>query len=409
MRYDVIVVGAGPAGSTAARECASLGLDVLIVDKAEFPRDKPCGGGVTWRASELLPFDLTPVIERMIFGINVSVRRSKGFTRRSPQTITFLTQRSHLDAFLLEKAVEAGAVLREGSPVQGIERFEDHVVVRTSGEVFEGRALVAADGANGPTSRMAGVDVQPVHDLALEGNITPKGEFPKEWEDVLGLDFGSPPGGYGWIFPKGDHLNIGIGGWNYLGPSLRARLKHLVRFYGYDPEEMWGLRGHHLPLLSSTRPLVDGNMLIVGDAGGLLDPITGEGIYAAIWSGQVAAEHLALYVAGEVPTLDAYRAQVERELLPDLQVSRQFHDLFHLSPRFYMAIERRTSILWRLACRILLGQQTYAGAMAQHRVIATLIDLVSDLVRVTPRLQKIAGIPQPAPPQRFFLHSAHDR
>ena len=174
-------------------------------------------------------------------------------------------------------------------------------------------------------------------------------------------------------------------------------------------EEMWGLRGHHLPILRSTRPLVDGNMLIVGDAGGLLDPITGEGIYAAIWSGLVAAEHLALYVAGEVPTLDAYRLQVERELLPDLQVSRQFHDLFHLSPRFYMAIERRTSIIWRLACRILLGQQTYAGVMAQHRFVATVIDLVSDLVRVTPRLQKMAGIRDPAPPQRFFLHSAHDR
>ena len=73
-----------------------------------------------------------------------------------------------------------------------------------------------------------------------------------------------------------------------------------------------------------------------------------------------------------------------------------------------MAIERRTSILWRLACRVLLGEQTYAGVLAQHRVIATLIDVVSDLVRVSPRLQRIAGLRDPAPPQRFFLHSAHD-
>ena len=408
MRYDVIVVGAGPAGSTAARECASRGLSVLVLDKAEFPRDKPCGGGITWRASELLPFDLMPVVERMIFGITMSVRRTKSFTRRSPQTISFLTQRTRLDAFLLQKALEAGATLREGSPVQSVERFPDHVVVRSRSEAFEARALVAADGANGPTTKMAGVDVNLVQGIALEGNITPANGFPKEWEDVLGLDFGSPPGGYGWIFPKEDHLNIGIGGWKYLGPTLRDRLKQLVRFYGYDPDEMWGLRGHHLPILRSTLPLVDGNMLLVGDAGGLLDPISGEGIYAAIWSGQIAAEHLALYVAGEVPNLNAYRLQVERELLPDLQVSRQFHDLFHLSPRFYLAIERRTSILWTLVCRVLLGQETYAGVMAQHRVIATLIDFVSDLVRVNPRLQRIAGLRDPAPPQRFFLHSAHD-
>ena len=408
MRYDVIVVGAGPAGSTAARECASRGLSVLVLDKAEFPRDKPCGGGITWRASELLPFDLMPVVERVIFGITMSVRRTKSFTRRSPQTISFLTQRTRLDAFLLQKAVEAGATLREGSPVQSVERFPDHVVVRTRSEAFEARALVAADGANGPTTKMAGVDVNLVQGIALEGNITPTNGFPKEWEDVLGLDFGSPPGGYGWIFPKEDHLNIGIGGWKYLGPTLRDRLKQLVRFYGYDPDEMWGLRGHHLPILRSTRPLVDGNMLLVGDAGGLLDPISGEGIYAAIWSGQIAADHLAQYVAGEVPNLNAYRLQVERELLPDLQVSRQFHDLFHLSPSFYMAIERRTSILWTLVCRVLLGQQTYADVMARHRVIATLIDFVSDLVRVNPRLQRIAGLRDPAPPQRFFLHSAHD-
>ena len=408
MRYDVLVAGAGPAGSTVARECASRGLSVLVLDKAEFPRDKPCGGGVTWRASELLPFDLMPVVERVIFGITMSVRRKKSFTRRSPQTITFLTQRARFDAFLLQKAVEAGAVLREGTPVQGVERFPDHVVVRSRGETFEARALVAADGANGPTARMAGVDAQLVQGIAVEGNITPRNGFPKEWEDVLGLDFGSPPGGYGWIFPKEDHLNIGIGGWKYTGPTLRDGLKQLVRYYGYDPAEMWGVRGHHLPLLQSTRPLVDGNMLLVGDTGGLLDPITGEGIYAAIWSGQIAAKHLALYVAGEVPSLVPYRLQVERELLPDLQVSRQFHDVFHLSPRFYMAVERRTSIIWKMACRVLLGQETYAGVMAQHRAVATLLDLVSDLVRVSPRLQRIAGLRDPAPPQRFFLHGAHD-
>lgn len=408
MRYDVLVAGAGPAGSTVARECASRGLSVLVLDKAEFPRDKPCGGGVTWRASELLPFDLMPVVERVIFGITMSVRRKKSFTRRSPQTITFLTQRARFDAFLLQKAVEAGAVLREGTPVHGVERFPDHVVVRSRGETFEARALVAADGANGPTARMAGVDAHLVQGIAIEGNITPRNGFPKEWEDVLGLDFGSPPGGYGWIFPKEDHLNIGIGGWKYTGPTLRDKLKQLARYYGYDPAEMWGVRGHHLPLLQSTRSLVDGNMLLVGDTGGLLDPITGEGIYAAIWSGQIAAKHLALYVAGEVPSLVPYRLQVERELLPDLQVSRQFHDVFHLSPRFYMAIERRTSIIWKMACRVLLGQETYAGVMAQHRAVATLLDLVSDLVRVSPRLQRIAGLRDPAPPQRFFLHGAHD-
>ena len=407
MRYDVIVVGAGPAGSTTARECASRGLSVLMLDKAEFPRDKPCGGAVTPRAAELLPFDIKPVVERVVFGMHLSVRHSKGFTRRSPREVTYLTQRLHLDSFLLDRALDAGATLRQRAPVREVERYSSHVVVRTADETFEGRALVAADGANGSTARLAGMDPALIHGIALEGNVTPRGPFPKEWEDVLGLDVGSIPGGYGWIFPKGDHLNIGLGGWKYVGPSLRERLEELARFYGFDAADLWGLRGHHLPIRRQTSPLVDGNLLLVGDAGGLLDPLTGEGIYAAIWSGRTAAQHLAAYVAGEVPNLDGYRREVERELVPDLIVSRQFKDLFHLTPGLFLAVMRRTSVLWGLTCRLLRGEQTYAGVMRAHSITATIIDFISDLVRVTPRLQRIAGLRDPAPPQRFFHRSAH--
>jgi flavin-dependent dehydrogenase len=220
------------------------------------------------------------------------------------------------------------------------------------------------------------------------------------------MDFGSTPGGYGWIFPKGDHLNIGVGGWKYLGPSLRSRLDRLVRFYGFDPDDLRGLRGHHLPLRQPSSPLVDGNVLLVGDAAGLLDPFTGEGIYAAIWSGRTAARHLEEYVAGEVEDLSGYGLEVERELVPDLRISRQFQDLFHLTPAAYMRLERATSIIWGLACRILRGEQTYAGVMQNHTTLATIVEFVSDLVRVSPFLQRAAGLEDPAPPQRFFLHSS---
>ena len=406
MRYDVIVVGAGPAGSTAARECANRGLSVLLLDKAEFPRDKPCGGGVTIRAAHLLPFDVMPVVERVIFGMYLTVGGSKGFARHSPQEVTYLTQRVRLDSFLLDRAMEAGVTLRQRAPVREIDRRRSHVVVSTSGETFEGCTLVAADGANGQTARLAGLDVGLYHGIALEGNISPKGEFPKEWESVLGLDFGATPGGYGWNFPKGDHLNLGIGGWKHIGPTLRARLDQVVRFYGFDPEDMWGLRGHHLPLRRSASPLVDGNLLLVGDAAGLLDPFTGEGIYAAIWSGRAASQHLAECVGGVVDDLDGYREEVERELLPDLRVSHRFHDLFYLSPTSYILVERLTEIIWRLACRILRGEQTYAEVMLNHPTLATAIDFVSDLVRVTPFLQRVGGLQDPSPPQRFFLRGA---
>jgi len=410
MRYDVIVVGAGPAGSTTAREAASRGLSVLMLDKAEFPRDKPCGGGVTIRAAGLLPFEITPVVERVIFGMRVSVRRSKKFIdRRSDRELTYLTQRSRFDAFLVEKAIESGVTFRQRSAVTELVRYPTHVVVRTPSEVFEGTTLVAADGANGVTAKLAGVDVALTQGIAFEGNVTPSGEFPKQWEDMLGLDLGGTPGGYGWIFPKGDHLNIGIGGWKHTGPSLRSRLTELVHFYGFDHSDMWGMRGHHLPIRRSGSPLVDGNVVLVGDAAGLLDPMSGEGIFAAIWSGGAAARHLKAYLSGEAPDLDGYRQEVERDLIPDLLVSRRFHDLFHLTPGIYIGLERRTSIIWQLACRIMLGEQTYTGVMQMHPKIATVVEFLSDLVRVTPFLQRLSGQRDPAPPQRFFQRTAQHR
>src|SRR5690348_5347130 len=107
--YDAIVVGAGPAGSTAAREIASRGGSVLLLERARFPRDKPCGGGVTPRAARRLPFDLAPVVERAVDGVYFSLKLRSGFTRRSGATLTYLTQRRLLDAFLVRQAECAGA------------------------------------------------------------------------------------------------------------------------------------------------------------------------------------------------------------------------------------------------------------------------------------------------------------
>jgi geranylgeranyl reductase family protein len=407
LRYDVIVVGAGPAGSTTALECAGRGLSVLLLDRAEFPRAKPCGGAVTKGAYDLLPVDISPVVERVIFGLDLTVRQSIRVSRRSPVVITYLTQRRRLDAFLVERAVEAGATLRERALLRQVERHPSHVTVRTSDGVFEGRALVAADGANGSTALLAGMDVGLLKGIALEGNVSTNGPFPERWESAMGMDFGDAPGGYGWIFPKGDHLNFGVAGWKYLGPSLRARLDRLVRFYGFDPDDLRSLRGHHLPIRQPSSPLTNGNVLLVGDAAGLLDPFTGEGIRAAIWSGQAAARHLEEYVGGEVEDLSGYRSDVERELVPDLRISRQFQDLFQLTPAMYMRVERATAVLWGLVCRILRGEQTYAGVMQNHTTLATIVEFVSDLVRVTPYLQRAAGLREPAPPQRFFLGSSH--
>lgn len=402
MRYDVIVSGVGPAGSTAARECAERGLSVLMLDKAEFPRDKPCGGGVTVRAAKLLPFKITGVVERMISGVSFAVGQRHRFTRAYSDKVTYLTQRSRLDNFLAERAVDAGAVFRQREAVLQVERHPTHVVVRTADSVFEGSTLVAADGANGRTAKLAGVDVRLLHGIAMEGNVTPPDGIPGEWQDAIGFDFGGMPGGYGWLFPKGDHLNIGLGGWHYVGPMLRERLDQLIRFYGFDPADAWGLRAYHLPLRQAGSPLVDGNVVLVGDAAGLIDPMTGEGIYAAFWSGAAAARQLAAYLGSEAPDLGGYYREMEQGLLPELRVSRQFHDIYHLWPGLFVGVERRTSILWKSMVRLLRGEETYLTLSRKLGPVWPIVEFVSDLIRVAPPLRRMSGLRDPAPPERFF-------
>ncbi len=362
MRYDVIVAGAGPAGSTTARECAARGLSVLLLEKAAFPRDKPCGGGVSIRAARLLPFDLSPVVERTAYGVRFSLRQSRGFVRSSSEPLTFLTQRAALDTFLAEQAVRAGAVLRERTPVRAVESCGTHIAVSAGHETFEGRTLVAADGANGPTGRLAGVPIMRRLEIAYETNVRPIGQG-AQWQTMIGLDLGSPPGGYGWMFPRGDHVNIGVGGWLHTAPRLRALLDGLIRFYGFDPSTMWGVRGYHLPVRRPEAPLVWGNVLLTGDAAGLLDPLTGEGIHAAICSGRAAASHLAGYLDGAAPDLQGYTRELAAELLPDLDVAARLHATIDRTPGAFFAGVRLVPPAWELICRILRGDQTYIGVV----------------------------------------------
>lgn len=386
MQYDVIIVGAGPAGSTTARECASRGLSVLLLDRAEFPRDKPCGGGVNVRTARLLPFDLADVTECVVTGLRVSVNRCSVFDRTSSEPLSYLTQRRLLDTFLVEKAVAAGATLRERTSARSVERTRSNVTVRAGSETFQARTLVAADGANGPTARLAGIAVPRSLGIALEGNITPDC-YPPTWRNIFGIDVGATPGGYGWLFPKGDHVNVGVGGWYHIGPTLRPRLDEMTRFYGFDPDLLWGVRGHPLPVRVPTAPLVDGNILLVGDSAGLLDPLTGEGIYAAVWSGRSAAEHLTAYLRDQVSTLDGYRRAIETDLVPDLRVSTQLHYLFHTMPPAWAQLVRRSSRAWRLVCALMTGDFTYAGIRTRSGLIALGLDVGTAGIQTLARMR----------------------
>lgn len=359
MTYDAVVIGAGPAGSTAARLLAASGASVLLLDRARFPRDKPCGGGVTVRAAREIELDLSPVIERTIYGATVSVRLRRRFHRRYHLPLTFMTQRCRLDAFLADRAVAAGADFRDGAAVNSIDLDSTGTAVRAGTDVYHGRTLIGADGANGPTARALGLAPLREVAVALEGNVPADERTAARWEQDIALELGSSPGGYGWLFPKADHLNIGVGGWQRVAPSLRRRLADLCRAYGFDPGRLQELRGYRLPMRRPGSAIVHGPALLAGDAAGLIDPLSGEGIFAAARSGRLAAAAVQRYLGGDINALAAYQKAVDREIMADVEISMRLQAIFNDVPDLCIAAMQHSDRFWRALCRLVRGETTY--------------------------------------------------
>jgi len=289
-RFDVLVAGAGPAGSATAIHLARAGASVLLVDRAEFPRDKPCGGGLTGRALRFIPCAVDPVVEHVVDRLVVRAGYARKVTRTSGERLIDMTQRRRLDLHLAEQAVAAGAQFHDGVAVTGIEVDGEGVSACVAGWRVRASFLVGADGANGVVAKAAGLGEGIVRGVALEGNV-PWGELDRSgYARTAWVELGIVPGGYGWVFPKGDHANLGVGGWLSEGPSLRAHLERLAKAHHVDPSALENVRGHRLPMRELGAPAARGRVLLVGDAAGLVDPLSGDGMYEGFVSARLAAE-----------------------------------------------------------------------------------------------------------------------
>jgi geranylgeranyl reductase family protein len=357
--YDVIVAGAGPAGTTSARLLARKGARVLMLDKAQFPRDKPCGGGVTFRADDALDLDLSPVTEREVFSVRFSANMKRPFNRTSANLLARMTQRSRLDAYLAEQATSAGVDFRDGVPVREITMTETGAEVRANGDIYISRILIGADGVNGAAATALGLAPAAEHAVALEANYPLDAALSREWDQKIALDLGGVPGGYCWVFPKDDHLNIGVGGWKSVGPTLRDRLQAYTRHLGLDPSRLAGHRGYQLPLRRDGSPVVRGNALLVGDAAALVDPLSGEGIWAAFVSGRLAAEEAHRLLTGDVPDLSGYQRALETEMHDEIIASRRLMAILQRLPAPTVLMLKYNGLFWRYLTQIIRGELTY--------------------------------------------------
>jgi geranylgeranyl reductase family protein len=352
-RYDVIVVGAGPAGSTTAYRLARAGARVYLVDRARFPRDKPCGGGLTLRAVRELPFSVEPVVEDRVHTLELGFRYGRRWSRDAEEPLILMTQRRRLDAYLVEQAVEAGAEFRDGAKVTAV---DPDGAVALEGERLEAEVVVGADGANGITARSLG---HPPHEhgVALEGNVDYEHAARERFGGRAVVELGAVPGGYAWVFPKGDHVNVGVGGWQSEGPRLRERLRELCVAFGVVEANVHDLRGHRLPMRGATRRPVKKRVLLVGDAAGLVDPLSGDGMYEAFVSGRLAADAALELLEGEASDLEQYAGRFAEVFAPLEKVSWRAKLAFERFPTLAFRLAT-TNLSWRLFQAVVRGDQS---------------------------------------------------
>jgi flavin-dependent dehydrogenase len=224
-----------------------------------------------------------------------------------------MTQRRHLDAFLADAAASAGAELRQGARVEELALLPAAVRARVGGVLVEAGVVVGADGANGVVARAAGLGDGIVHGVALEGNVPLGALAVAELHRTAVIELATLPGGYGWVFPKGDHANLGVGGWGSEGPRLRDHLARLARAHAVDTRSLTDVRGHRLPMRRLGAAPAAGRVVLVGDAAGLVDPLSGDGMYEAFTSARLASaailsDALERYPAALAGALDHHAA-----------------------------------------------------------------------------------------------------
>ena len=337
-RVDVVVVGAGPAGSTAARDIAASGGRVVLLDRATFPRDKPCGGGLTRRGVRLLDVDVEPVVERSVSAVEFRFRFGPRVLHRSDGPMVLMTRRRALDVFLVEQATARGAELREGVRVRSVELDEGGATIRHDGGALRADAVIGADGANGVSRRALGLDPPPLGTVAFEGNVDlDRVRMP---HDRMLFEVGTVPGGYGWVFPKGDHANVGVWGWKGEGPRLRAHLDRLCAAHDLRADELSDLRGHHIPLRRAGAPAARGRAALIGDAAGLADAVSGDGLFESFLSARLAADAVGDLLAGRAGDLHGYGRSLGEALRDHTPMSWGAKAIMERAPRLSFAMVR---------------------------------------------------------------------
>jgi geranylgeranyl reductase family protein len=333
--YDIIIIGGGPSGASAGRKAGMLGLNTLLLEKEEFPRYKPCGGGLSNHAASYLGFELpNNIIDKEITGARVLFKDHVVEVHKDCR-LSFLVSRDTFDNFLLEKAKESGITVHTGEKALSCRERPDCVEVKTLNNTYLSKFLILAEGAHGLLKTcVRPADTKEEYGICM---VTEVPAFEKEIEERLGktveLHFGIAEGGYGWIFPHKNYYSVGIGGGTKTLEHPKKKMLAFLEANGFTGE--YNLHGHKIPWGGLKRKVFGSRTLLCGDAAGFVDSFSGEGLAYAIRSGQLAAEvlgEICLKEEEKIKDLRKYEALCQKEFGVHLKYSLMFSKTMHKFP-----------------------------------------------------------------------------
>ena len=359
--HDVIIVGAGPAGATLAYELVKRGIGLLVLEKEKFPRYKCCAGGVTSKAAKLLDFDISGVVEDVISEVRFTFNLGNPYLGQHSQPLIYTVMRDVFDHFLVTRTQQLGAVFMDGQKVKRIQISTDWVEVSTADDIFHCRLAVGADGAYSVVAKELDMGRSMEYIAGLESEVVVPEEELAKWKSRVQIDLGCIPGGYAWVFPKRNHLSIGCGCLASKASYLDRHHQKFLNSLNIGSYTIVRSSSHLIPTCTKGRLVWQDKALLLEDAAGLADPLTGEGIYNAIRSALLAAPVIKNYLTRGKVGLQDYQQIIEKKIVPELRIARKLSKFFVRFPRLAFGMLDRSDGTWRAICNLMLGEIDYVA------------------------------------------------
>lgn len=362
---DCIIVGAGPGGLTAAYHLAKQGHSVLLLDKASLPRFKTCGGGVSPAVAEWFDFDFTPVIDQKITRVQYTWKMgdSVKVPLRNVQPM-WMVERSTFDSFLADQAAKQGAEIKPNTEVTAIQPQSNGWQVNTNAGEFQATYLIAADGVNGPIANWLGLGD---NQATLGATLQITSNNPPEEPDRAYFEFGLLKNGYIWNFPKSKGYTISgaiLRGNKANSQELKKQIYNYASEFGLDASQ-GSYCEYPLNLWRENRVLHSHNSLIVGEAAGILDPLTAEGIRPSMWTGLKAAEAVSQSLGGDSTAVAQYTEIVKQEWGADMVLAQRLAGLFYQFPKIAYKVGVKRASAAQVMGKILCGELRYSDITDQ--------------------------------------------